>query len=148
MKTMKLYLYQSTPFLCINQENILYTPDKGLKQLRTDAEQHNITLIDDEIAIFTTRDKIFEGSQNSIAIGAGPFTEELPNEHYQLRSIPEGTFFFYQFADSSPEGITSALQYSIQSMKTKNMKSASDEVILRGVKEVGFYVYQIIIPVL
>jgi len=145
---MKLYLYQSTPFLCINQEAALFEPDKGLKQLRKDAQHHDITLIDDEIAIFTTKDKIFAGTTNSLAIGAGPYSEKLTSTSFHIRSIDEGTYFFYQFADSSPEGITTALQYSIQSMKAKNMQSASDAVILRGVKEVGFYVYQIIIPVI
>ena len=116
--------------------------------MRRSAEAHGITLVDEEIAVFTTRDQLFSGSGSSITIGAGPLGETVIPEAFHIRSISEGAYLFYQFADSSAEGITAALQFSLQAMKTRGMTPASDTVILRGVREAGFYVYQVLIPIL
>ncbi len=148
MNVMKLHMYQTTDFLCIPVRDSLFDPHGGLKQLRASAEAHGITLVDEEIAVFTTRDQLFSGSGSSIAIGAGPLGETVIPEAFHSRSISEGAYLFYQFSDSSAEGITAALQFSLQAMKARGMTPASDTVILRGVREAGFYVYQVLIPIL
>ncbi len=145
MKTMRLHLFQTIHYICISDTSTLFTPESGLYRLKHAAEGHGVSLNDDEIAIFTRRENIFHTIGNSLAIGAGPTEQSLDIGSFHTREISEGSYFFYQFPDSSEDGIRSALQYGINTLDARGLIPASDEVILRGIKETDFYVFQILI---
>lgn len=145
MKAMKLTLYTTTYYTCIKDTHALYEPESAVRRLKSVAEQTSAEICDDEIAVFTTRDRIFRSEDNSIFFGAGPAEGQAP-EGFHTRELPEGPYFFYQFPDISTEGIQAALQFAHTSLSAKGFTPASDEVILRGVKEAGFYVLQVLIP--
>ncbi len=148
MRAMRLHLFQTTHYTCISDNDTLFDPEGGLKQLKQRAEQASVPLRDEEIAVFTTRRLVFDRDTTSIAVGAGPAERSLETGPFFTKSIQEGSYFFYQLQDSSPEGILNALQYGLKALDAKGFTAASDEVILRGVKEAGFYVLQLLIPII
>lgn len=146
MKAMKLHLFTTTQYTCIPETETLFDPERGLRRLKQLAQEASVPLIDEELAVFTTQEAVLTEGKNSLAIGAGPAEGPVDVPPFHTRDLAEGPYYFYQFADSSEQGIRGALQYSLQALKQKGFIPSSDQVILRGVKEAGFYVLQIVIP--
>ena len=145
MKPMRLHLYQSFRYLCIPDTAAFYEPEKALKRLKNQFDD----LQDEELVVITDRSQVLDSQQNAAVVGSGPFDGGNGDPRLQQASlieIPEGDYLFYQFADPSPEGIRRAVLFLLADAKAKHIEPASDQIILRGVKETGFYVLQLLLP--
>jgi hypothetical protein len=141
MKPMKLHLYESFTYSCIAENNALFEMDRVVKRIKEETG----TTTDEEIVIFSQEALALQESENSLFAGLGPITNG--NKTEITKSIPEGDYLFYQFPDSSASGIRDAITFLVSYAKNHNIPLRDDrQVILRGVKEVGFYVLQLLFP--
>lgn len=145
MKPMRLHLYQSFRYLCIPDPAAFYEPEKALTRLKEQFDD----LRDEELVVITDEHQVLDSRQEGAVIGSGPFdgsAADIRDEHASIVEIPEGDYLFYQFGDPSPEGIRRAVLFLLSDAKAKHIELASGQIILRGVKEAGFYVLQLLLP--
>jgi hypothetical protein len=142
---MKLHLYESFYYTCIPETDALFEMDKTAKRIR----EQTGTDIDEELAIFTRESQAFETQGNSLCAGLGPISQVSAQKLSPSGTmcIPEGDYLFYQFPDGSAQGIRDALTFLISYAKANSIPlSEQRRIILRGVKETGFYVPQLLLP--
>jgi hypothetical protein len=145
MKPMKLHLYESFYYTCIPEKDALFEMDRTVKRIK---EQIG-TDIDEELAVFSQESQAFEFQGNSQCAGLGPIPQEILQKlpASATMCIPEGDYLFYQFPDASAQGIRDALTFLISYAKANSIPLQEQRsIILRGVKETGFYVPQLLLP--
>lgn len=154
-KAMKLYLYQDLRYLCIQDSLTFFDHLQNLDLLREKARTDTILMHDEEILCAASYDTNISGdgitsSIQPLFFGAGPLADAIVAENlpkgYTVKAVESGDYLFYQFADPSPEGIDEAVNSAYKALLEKNWKTKDDTILLRGVKEVGFYVLQILFP--
>lgn len=145
---LRLSLYQDTRFITTCDSTAFFNPVKGLKGLKSMAGHSETELPDEEIIIVSSLKAVLSGSTPaSTIIGTGPLNEDLAIEGLGSFTLEKGAYSFYQFIGDSRDDILSAVQHSLSVVKTRGYKRADeDTIILRGIKETGFYVFQILFP--
>jgi len=154
---MKLYLYQDIQYLSMTSDADFFDHIASLERLKRKAEEDGIPLHDEEILCRATLERTAadrsaedHGSITPISFGSGPLhaaivPEKLP-AGYTADYISTGEYLFHQFGDPSEQGIEQALQTAFTAASEKKWNLQSETVLLRGVKEAGFYILQLLIP--
>lgn len=145
---LKLSLYQDTRFITTCDSTAFFDPVKSLKALKAMTGPLASELPDEEIVIISSLDAVLSGSCSpSTIIGTGPIEQEQTLKDLGSFTLKKGVYSFYQFTGDSKDDILSAVQYSLSVVRNRGYSRADeDTIILRGIKEAGFYVFQILFP--
>ncbi|MGM0431762.1 MAG: hypothetical protein ACQEQU_03505 [Spirochaetota bacterium] len=149
MRTLKLHLYENIRYLCIAESQAFFDPEGALKTLYAHIASCGLSSGDEEIAVFSNQELVLSEKETSLFVGTGPAgPTDIPQGcPVFTKEIPAGTYQFLQLSDPSSEGIRSAAQFLLEKNEYKHNSPFSQEIILRGVKEAGFYVLQLLMPI-
>ncbi len=140
---MRLHLYQDLQYLCTSRDISATDHLKNVETLSGQCSRAGITHTDEDIiTVLSDKQKL-----QPLFFGAGPAEPDISlPDPFSYLSLPKGDYLFYQFSDTSQEGIRDAVNDAESALFQKGWSRQGAHIYIRGVKEGPGYALQVIIP--